>query len=161
MHCVVKGSGPVLGIATEMMLVHSAALAAAEVPGAVAGLDAEHWKPWKRDSLDALGETLGKSCSGECMITIDNVFPLVKDGNLLECKTLGRNPIRSSRALTFLTPAEDCTTSRIQWFSSMNQVLRRKDQLKDHSQHQLLPDYELLRNDTIWSPQESFACWPA
>lgn len=102
MHCVVKGSGSVLGIATEMMSVHSAALAAAEAPGVVAGLDAEHWKPWKRDSLDALGETLGKSCSGGCVIKIVKVFPLVKHGDLQGCKALTTSPYRSSPTLTFL-----------------------------------------------------------
>lgn len=59
---VAEGSARVLGVAVELMSVHSAELAAAEAPPVLAGLDAEHWKPWKRDGLDALGKTLGKRC---------------------------------------------------------------------------------------------------
>lgn len=42
---------------------HSVELAAAEAAAAAGrlgdGLDAMHWKPWKRDGLDTLGRTLG------------------------------------------------------------------------------------------------------
>lgn len=67
---VIEGSRHVLGSAAQLMSVHSAELAAAEemveaeASTAVARTRGvpEHLKPWKRDGLDALGMTLGKSC---------------------------------------------------------------------------------------------------
>ena len=73
---VTEGSRRVLGSAAEMMSVHSLELAAAEavtaaaVPtgkGAGGGASSartdglpDHWKPWRRDGLDALERTLGE-----------------------------------------------------------------------------------------------------
>lgn len=60
---VADGSSRVLGSAAELLSVHSAELAGAEASAAAGragdGLDAMHWKAWRRDGLDALGRTLG------------------------------------------------------------------------------------------------------
>lgn len=57
---VAEGSARVLGSTAELMSVHSVELAAAEAT-VVARVRTvpDHWKPWKRDGLDALGRTLG------------------------------------------------------------------------------------------------------
>lgn len=66
---VADGSSRVLGSAAELLSLHSAELAGAEASAAAGragdGLDAMHWKAWRRDGLDALGRTLGVSvCLG-------------------------------------------------------------------------------------------------
>ena len=57
---VSEGSARVLGVAAQMMAIHSSELAAAEASASVITRGpTDHWKPWKRDSLDALESTLG------------------------------------------------------------------------------------------------------
>ncbi|CAM9795603.1 unnamed protein product [Ascophyllum nodosum] len=56
---VSEGSARVLGVAAQMMAIHSSELAAAEASASVITRGpTDHWKPWKRDSLDALESTL-------------------------------------------------------------------------------------------------------
>lgn len=51
----------VLGVAAQLMAMHSLELAAAEAAVSLSGKGStDHWKPWMRDGLDVLESTLGE-----------------------------------------------------------------------------------------------------
>lgn len=62
---VSEGSVQVLGVAAQLMAMHSLELAAAEASVSASGKGStDHWKPWMRDGLDVLESTLGEPWSG-------------------------------------------------------------------------------------------------